>query len=304
MILVLGEELSEIHIKESEKVKNTVVIITDLKKAGEFFQNKGNTEFLEEVEKNTIAFNKVEAYQSCVIGTLFVPRVQQGVYEHYSMYFYIDDDYIIIIDDNNFAEELVRRIIKRKSHSVESKANFMFNFFAEFMSKDIEILAQYEKMIMEIEENIMEERAGDYQNELLPIRKKLLILRGYYGEIADVGKELEANEIDLFTEKEIVYFGIISDRAERLMIKTTHILEYASQVREVYQTQAAEKQGSNMQFLTVISTIFFPLTLITGWFGMNFKNMPELDKGYPGVIVLSLIVVLICIAMFRKKKIF
>ena len=57
-----------------------------------------------------------------------------------------------------------------------------------------------------------------------------------------------------------------------------------------------------MQFLTVISTIFFPLTLIT-WFGMNFRNMPELANGYPGVIVLSLIVVIVCVVIFKKEDI-
>lgn len=57
-----------------------------------------------------------------------------------------------------------------------------------------------------------------------------------------------------------------------------------------------------MQFLTVISTIFFPLTLITGWYGMNFQNMPELKTGYPGVIILSLTVVILCVAYFKKKK--
>lgn len=59
-----------------------------------------------------------------------------------------------------------------------------------------------------------------------------------------------------------------------------------------------------MKFLTVISTIFFPLTLITGWYGMNFRDMPELENGYPGVVVLSMIVVAVCIFVFKKKKIF
>ena len=58
-----------------------------------------------------------------------------------------------------------------------------------------------------------------------------------------------------------------------------------------------------MQFLTVISTIFFPLTLITGWFGMNFKDMPGLENGYPAVMALSIVIIVICILIFNKKKI-
>ena len=58
-----------------------------------------------------------------------------------------------------------------------------------------------------------------------------------------------------------------------------------------------------MQFLTVISTIFFPLTLITGWFGMNFKDMPGLEDGYPLVVLFSIVVIIICLILFKKKHI-
>ena len=47
---------------------------------------------------------------------------------------------------------------------------------------------------------------------------------------------------------------------------------------------------------------FLPLTLITGWYGMNFQNMPELQSGYPGVIFASVLVVLLLILYFKKKK--
>lgn len=97
-------------------------------------------------------------------------------------------------------------------------------------------------------------------------------------------------------------FGTISDRADRLMGRAGQLLEYAKQVQDAYQAQVDARKNKNMEFLTVISTIFFPLTLITGWFGMNFKNMPELENGYPGVILLSLVVVVGCILFFKKKK--
>ena len=87
------------------------------------------------------------------------------------------------------------------------------------------------------------------------------------------------------------------------MSRTSHLLEYAQQVKEAYQAQIDARQNSNMQFLTVISTIFFPLTLITGWYGMNFHDMPGLDDGYPGVVALSIIVIVGCIIIFKRKHI-
>ena len=98
-------------------------------------------------------------------------------------------------------------------------------------------------------------------------------------------------------------FGTISDRADRLRGRTMYLLDYIGQVRDTYQGKVAEHQNANMEFLTIISTIFFPLTLITGWYGMNFENMPELTHGYPFVIGLSLVVVAIIIFIFKKRKI-
>ena len=67
------------------------------------------------------------------------------------------------------------------------------------------------------------------------------------------------------------------------MNKTAQLLEYAEQVKDAYQSRLDARQNRSMQFLTIISTIFLPLTLITSWYGMNFQNMPELQNGYPGV---------------------
>lgn len=156
---------------------------------------------------------------------------------------------------------------------------------------------------MELEESIHNNHLENFQSQIMTIRRDLLILRGYYDEIMDVGKALEENENRYFAKKHLKYFGTISDRAERLMNKTSHLLEYAGQVNDAYQAKVDAKQNSNMQFLTVISTVFFPLTLITGWYGMNFQNMPELESGYPGVILLSIIVIIACIIIFKIKKI-
>ena len=59
-----------------------------------------------------------------------------------------------------------------------------------------------------------------------------------------------------------------------------------------------------MKILTIVTTIFLPLTLVAGWYGMNFSNMPELSwkYGYPAVIVISLVIVMICLWIMKKKK--
>ena len=93
-------------------------------------------------------------------------------------------------------------------------------------------------------------------------------------------------------------------RTERLHQYAAEMKEYTQQIREIYQTQITLQQNRVMNFLTVVTTIFMPLTLITGWYGMNFVGMPELGwrYGYPAVIVLSVLIVAWLLWYFRKNK--
>lgn len=76
------------------------------------------------------------------------------------------------------------------------------------------------------------------------------------------------------------------------------------QVRDLHQTMLEVKQNKMMNVLAVVSAIFMPLTLIVGWYGMNFKYMPELDVpiAYPVVIAVCILIVVLSIIFFKKKK--
>ena len=93
--------------------------------------------------------------------------------------------------------------------------------------------------------------------------------------------------------------GLLQDHVRMLQ-------ENVIQLRELYQARLDTAQNSVMMVLTIVTTIFLPLTLLTGWYGMNFKNMPELGwrYGYPLVIVTALLIIILEIIYFKKKKFF
>ena len=80
--------------------------------------------------------------------------------------------------------------------------------------------------------------------------------------------------------------------------------EYTAQVRELYQSELSVKQNRIMTVLTVVTTIIMPLTLITGWYGMNFKYMPELESpmAYPVIIGIVIAIAITGIIYFKKKE--
>jgi magnesium transporter len=97
---------------------------------------------------------------------------------------------------------------------------------------------------------------------------------------------------------------ILFNRIERLNKKVANLRDSATQVRESYEAQIGINTNDIMRIFTVITAIFSALSLIVGWYGMNFTSMPEFQwsYGYSFVIVLSVSVVTICILVFKKKK--
>ena len=284
MIFKFGGQLQPVEIEEWEAERSPAVFVTDARHAEETLARAGII-YENEIRLEKIGFCKIENQQECVAGTLCIPKLLDVLNSRYRMFFFVNRYHIVIVDDEDFSLRLIRRIQRKRMHQGETKEQFLYNFIAEFMSRDQEMLVAYERRLLRMEEDVTQEHTETFQNRLMPIRRELLNLRSYYDEMMD-----------------LTYFGTLSDRADRLMSRTVHLLEYAQQVKEAYQAQIDARQNSNMQFLTVLSTIFFPLTLITGWFGMNFRDMPGLDNGYPAVMALSVIVILICIYIFKKKK--
>mgnify|MGYP002568755167 CR=1 FL=1 len=308
MIYKFGERLTEISQEEWEKEKCPAVFLTDSNHAEETLAIAGIV-YEAEIQIAKIGFCKIEHWEeymsykiiidSC--GELTEEMKKSGNFETASLQIDVGGHHIV--DDETFSERLINRIKRKRMHQGETKERFLYNYIAEFMSRDLEILVAYERRLLRMEEDVSQDHTDTIQNRLMPIRRELLNLRSYYDEMMDLTKELEENENGLFLNDQLKYFGTLTDRADRLMSRTSHLLEYARQVKEAYQSQIDNRQNNNMQFLTVISTIFFPLTLITGWFGMNFKDMPGLENGYPAVMALSIVIIVICILIFKKKKI-
>ena len=95
-------------------------------------------------------------------------------------------------------------------------------------------------------------------------------------------------------------------RAERLQNHVQLLRENMLQLRELYQSKQDARQNKIMGILTIVTTFFLPLTLITGWYGMNFAYMPELKwrYGYPVVILVALIIAVVEFIYFKRKKFF
>lgn len=302
MVYLLGEQLQETSTDYVLQNDAPAVFIVNETQYSDILKEL-KMSFEGECRIADVTFCKMETQQDCLYGTLSIPSLIDVVGLRYRLMIFINSKHIVIVDNNDFALRIIKDIRKKVFNQGDTKERFLFNFIVGFMNRGTNLLEDFERDLMVLDDDVIHDKDQDFQNRLMPIRKQLLILRNYYEQLADMFKELEEDENMLFSENQSRYFGVLTNRADRLLDKTKHLLEYAMQVQNAYHDKITSEQNNNMQFLTIISTIFFPLTLITSWYGMNFQNMPELEHGYPFVIVLSIIVLTICIIIFKKKKI-
>jgi len=236
-------------------------------------------------------------------GSFSIPSRTPGDDGFVRFAFALDERGVVFIDDTGRAGQLIRAILPVKKWRLPSLERFLYDFLEEIIGGDLSALEQTEQSLIAMEDRILADNGRVDLGELSDIRGKLLDLRLHYEQLADLGQELEENENGFFREENLRYFRLFTKRVERLQDTVSSLREYTVQLRDLIQTRVDVRQNRIMTVLTVVTTVFTPLTLITGWYGMNFRYMPELEYpwGYPAVIALSLAVALGSIAWFKKK---
>ena len=162
-----------------------------------------------------------------------------------------------------------------------------------------------ERQIIAMEREVVNGKVDSELNtEIFDLRNRLSTLKNYYEQLIDIGESLQENENDLFEEEDLRYFKIFTDKSERLSNNTQLLCDNLIHLREAMDATLNYNLNNTMKLFTMVTIIFQPLTLIVGWYGMNFKYMPELGWrfGYLYVIVLSIVVVGAILYWFKKRK--
>lgn len=206
----------------------------------------------------------------------------------------------------NYFQEVIKRYqIERQGLGEAVPEYFLYYFLDQFILEDRIILENMEFHMSELESQMLQERINpSFINEILQWKRELMYIWNYYEQLIDLGEVLRDNENDMFPADNTRKFAIFTDRIHRLNENVTHLKEYTVQLRETHDAMLDYNQNNIMKFFTVITTIFLPLTLIVGWYGMNFKYMPELGwrYGYLAVVIFSALVVLFLVIAFKRHK--
>lgn len=246
---------------------------------------------------------KFESYEGFDYIAMKVPNIRDMSKPSRRMCIFFRKNLIVFIGDKNFIINDMISKIQSKEIKCTSLGKMLYLFFDKLTCEDTELIENVEKEIVELEESLITSKNDDYLNKIIILRKKLLRLKRYYERFLNIAENIEENENGLIDKKTGKYFRMFTNRINRLYQSVNNLRDYVTQVREAYQAQVDIDQNKLMKLFTVVTTIFLPLTLIVGWYGMNF-SMPEynLPYAYPVVIIISISIVVSCIVWFKKNK--
>lgn len=291
---VYEDKIKEISLGEWEN-SDAGIAILDSEEWGRYLTLQEN--FSLSGKKEDIFFCRLEGHASYFFGTFHIP-VKKKVKKHHTFAVYILESKVIFVDDGKLVEESTKKIIERNRQKPYSLGQFFCDFLMALVEEDILYLAELERDIAEMEESVLENKTEHFNYKMLEVKKEISRFYCYYGQMMDASEVLCKN-----TESPCRAF---TERVERLQQEAQILREYAMQVQDVYQSEISIHQNDIMKLLTIVTTIVLPLTLVTGWYGMNFDYMPELawKYSYPVIAVISLSIAVVCIWYFKKKKFF
>jgi len=166
------------------------------------------------------------------------------------------------------------------------------------------ILEKIGEKIETAEEHIIDMPGTSALQEIYGYKREMIYLRKSVWPLREVIGGLERIESPLIHKATKIYLRDLYDHTIQIMDTVETFRDMLSGMLDVYLSSVSNKLNEVMKVLTIIATIFIPLTFIAGVYGMNFRYMPELAwrAGYFIVLGLMAVVAIVMIVYFRRKK--
>lgn len=268
------------------------------------YANFGTTEYHSTIMAlATVENTYLDIFPHCSIGSFAMPRKDSLLDDPSCFAFYMDREHLLFIDEGDTCRQLLETIAALQNIGESTTAYCLFEFMRLIIKGDQSYLAKVEDEMEQVEEKILGQQVSGANQLILNYRRKLLRLDTYYQQLNDMAVDLMENDNDQFTPEDLRCFAEIDRSTDRLTDRVHTLQEYSVQLRELYNTQLDSQQNSIMKVFTVITTLVTPLTLLAGWFGMNFTNIPGTNTpfGFAIFMATSAVVFIVELLFLRHK---
>ncbi|MBP1636326.1 MAG: magnesium Mg(2+) and cobalt Co(2+) transport protein CorA [Acidobacteria bacterium] len=166
------------------------------------------------------------------------------------------------------------------------------------------ILEHFGDRLEDVEGEVLERAVPGSLRDIHHLKRELLLLRRAIWPMRDVVSSLMREQHECLGDQTRTYMRDIYDHLVQIIDIVETYREVATGLTETYMTAMSNRLNEVMKVLTMIGTIFIPLTFLAGVYGMNFEYLPELRRrwGYPAFWGISVTTAVVMIAWFRKKR--
>lgn len=223
---------------------------------------------------------------SIVFGSHFVLTFQEGI-------------------EGDCFDNIRERIRSGKGKLVKMSSDYLvYSLIDSIIDTYFTILEKFGDKIESLEIELINNPNKETLTTIYELKREIIFLRKSVWPLREVVGRMERGETELISETTHVYLRDIYDHTINTLDTIETYRDMLSGMLDIYLSSISNRLNEVMKVLTIITTIFIPLSFIAGVYGMNFKDMPELDMnyGYPAVIAIMLVIAIIMVIMFKKKK--
>jgi magnesium transporter len=227
----------------------------------------------------------------------------------------VEKEQVSIILGNNFVFtfqerkgdvfESIRERIRNNKGVIRKKgaSHLLYALIDVIVDNYFIILEKIGGEIEDLEDKVIYNPSPETIQTIHRLKRNLIDLRKSIWPLREILNNLSKGESQLLKGTSI-YFRDVYDHTIQVIDTVETFRDMASGLLDIYLSSVSNKMNEIMKVLTIIATIFIPLTFITGIYGMNFKHMPELEwkLSYPLVLCVMLFIGIWMVIYFRRKK--
>lgn len=294
---VIGQELSEIK-GAAEKESTILLLFTSEEMDRKAAAAELDESFCHMPVLRDARVCKAEIRKECLCGTVVTPRlIRQDKKIAFS--YLMTGGRLAICDDSGAINSLVRRLMREKCRVEGSIGRVFYEILEQLIGKDLHHL---EDQMIQMEDMALKGEVDNVNSKIMALYKEVIGWMKYYTQLDEMVCELEENKMGLFNNEEETFYHILEKRIGRLLNEAQLLREHCIQVRELFQAEIDIRQNGIMKILTIVTTVFLPLSLLAGWYGMNFAGMKELSWKYGYEAVIGAGILIVCLSMWIMKK--
>lgn len=256
---------------------------------------------------------KVEPFADHLFIVMSLPVMQDDLVEVHQFSLFVGQNFLISFCESELAQfqPILKRLEVKNGRMRTSGADYlMYSLLDYVIDAAFPVLETFGIGLEELEEKILEFADRDSLGQIHVIRRELILLRRHLWPQREVINQLLRDESPLVRRETYVYLRDCYDHTVQVMDMLETYRDMVSSLLEIYLSSVSNRMNDVMRVLTVIATIFIPLTFIVGVYGMNFDrnagplSMPELGQplGYVFVWVAMLVIAAGMMLFFRSRK--